>query len=257
MENAGLFVSRGEGMHPTRSISSYELIFVQSGVLKMFEGKQQFILPRHSYLILHPGRLHGGTETYPPDLSFYWIHFRIPKKDLKGNAKLLIPQTGIAHQPERIIELYRQFLADQESKNQTPARSALQMLSILELISCGKTRSAPEASALITRAKQLIVQEAHTGIRTSDIAKRLHCNPDYLGRSYKQYNRSTITEALLNQRIKLAQGHLMDSTMNITEIAMHCGFEDPKYFRKNFKRIKGMTPSAYRHQYSRVHYNTA
>jgi hypothetical protein len=43
-QNAGLFISRGAAMHPTRVIDSHELIFVKQGELDMWEGEQVFHL---------------------------------------------------------------------------------------------------------------------------------------------------------------------------------------------------------------------
>ncbi len=260
-ENAGLFVSRGQGTHPTRTISSFELIFVRCGTLRMFEGKQSFVLPENSYLILYPGRLHGGAGDYPPDLSFYWIHFVMGtacSARTKHGVRLVMPQTGIVQRPERLVELYRQFLADQESGEQNQARGSLQMFSMLELLaSAKKGRPASAVPPLITRAECLLTQEGHTGIRTGEIARRLHCNPDYLGRLYKRHVGLTLTEAILRRRMNEAQRRLLDGTENIGEIARSCGFGELKYFRKLFKKAKGITPSAYRRQYTRVHYNTA
>ena len=39
---------------------------------------------------------------------------------------------------------------------------------------------------------------------------------------------------------------LTDTDMNITEIAIKCGFNDSSYFATVFKRIKGVTPVKYR-----------
>ena len=160
--------------------------------------------------------------------------------------------------PERLVELYRQFLADQESGEQNPVRSSLQMLAMLEWVANSKTdRPVSIVPPLITRADCLLTQEGHTGFRTAEIARRLHCNPDYLGRLYKRHKGMTLTEAILRRRMNEAQRRLLDSTGNIGEIARSCGFGELKYFRKLFKKAKGITPSAYRRQYSRVHYNTA
>jgi hypothetical protein len=76
--NAGLFVSRGKGAHVDRVIDSYELIYVRRGALAMQENAREFFLERGQTLLLWPGRRHKGIRPYPPDLSFYWIHFKLP-----------------------------------------------------------------------------------------------------------------------------------------------------------------------------------
>jgi hypothetical protein len=68
--NGGLFVSRGIGTHPTRVITTFELIFVKSGVLGIREGDTHFEVQPNETLLLWPGREHGGTAPYPRDLRF-------------------------------------------------------------------------------------------------------------------------------------------------------------------------------------------
>ncbi|MEH6446140.1 MAG: AraC family transcriptional regulator [Oceanospirillaceae bacterium] len=51
----------------------------------------------------------------------------------------------------------------------------------------------------------------------------------------------------INQRkVDLACKQLLLSDQTIAEIAFNCGFEDPLYFSKSFKKITGLTPRDYR-----------
>ena len=75
-ENGGLFISRGFGRPPARVISSYEVIDVLRGKLRLSEEGRDFEGSAGEYLIMLPGVRHWGPEDYPPDLEFYWLHFR-------------------------------------------------------------------------------------------------------------------------------------------------------------------------------------
>jgi AraC-like DNA-binding protein len=46
----------------------------------------------------------------------------------------------------------------------------------------------------------------------------------------------------------VAQAKLLLSTaaMNVSEVARSCGYADPGYFTRQFRKITGVTPSAYR-----------
>lgn len=48
----------------------------------------------------------------------------------------------------------------------------------------------------------------------------------------------------------------MDSHLNIDEIAGECGFDDATYFRRVFKRLADMPPSAFRKLHSKIHVNS-
>lgn len=53
---------------------------------------------------------------------------------------------------------------------------------------------------------------------------------------------------LLKHRIAVAARRLRESAAPITEISSQTGFDSPSYFAKTFKRLIGVTPSAYRKQ---------
>ena len=73
--NAGLFISRGVGRHPSRVVSFFDLIYVRTGVLGIQEDDVAFTVNPGESLLLWPDRHHFGTVDYPADLSFFWIHF--------------------------------------------------------------------------------------------------------------------------------------------------------------------------------------
>lgn len=123
--NAGIFVSSGKGIHPTRKIDSCEIIFNVSGSLGMFEENQKFDLLPNETLFLEAGKKHGGTRPYPDNLSFYWIHFRCPSKNRNKNIKfMLVPKKCRISRPEKMTELFREYLDAQESGTLTEIQAS-------------------------------------------------------------------------------------------------------------------------------------
>jgi AraC-like DNA-binding protein len=263
--NAGLFISRGAAMHPTRVINSHELIFVKQGELDMWEEGRVFHLEAGQTLHLWPGRQHGSTKPMPFGLKFYWIHFEVEQnKELTASADefrpaIKIPQTAAISQPERLERLFRAFLDDQETGLLNPySANLLTMLMLAEVAqSCGERT--PN-----THGKNVVSTWAHTYIRMNydrpitagSVAKALGYNADYLGRIYRKVYGCTLTEAIHNCRISKACDYLLDSSMTIDLIAQKCGFADPDYFRRVFRQCMQISPDDYRKEYSRMHVNT-
>jgi AraC-like DNA-binding protein len=258
--NGGLFISRGKGIHPDRKIDSYELIFVRSGVLGMQEERRAFRLEAGQTLVLWPHRRHLGTVAYPPDLSFYWIHFRLgtaPKS--RSREALRVPQVGRPERPERLTEVLHQFLEDQEA-------GALQSLQAAALIQLALSEAAraptpPKsehgtARVLAARAERYFAVHYHESVSTSRVAHSLRCNPDYLGRVYRRAYGFALTDGLHRHRVRAARALLIEGRWNVDEIARECGFEDAGYFRRIFKRHVGLTPRAFRHLHARAYVNT-
>lgn len=55
---------------------------------------------------------------------------------------------------------------------------------------------------------------------------------------------------LKNEQFEQAKEMLLDSQFNISEVAYKIGFNDPKYFSKQFKSSFNLTPSQFKKQFS-------
>ncbi|WP_413721228.1 AraC family transcriptional regulator [Sodalis sp. RH24] len=260
IENGGLFISRGLGHHPTRVLGSYELIFVEQGILAIRENQRDFYVKAGESLLLWPGREHTGIGNFPADLKFYWLHFSMTASNAaKEQAiKLPIPQYSKIRDPRRFVTLFRLFLSEQENRS-PPSSLELILLLLLQQVADGWTESTEPAEpgiALAWKAQQLIGTQFHLPLTASGLASQLFCNADYLGRVYKMTFRMTLTEAIHRRRIGNAEKLLVADCGIIADIAKRCGFQDVGYFRRLFRRLTGLTPLEYKKRYCKEHINS-
>jgi AraC-like DNA-binding protein len=276
--NGGLFVSRGTGVHPSRVIRSFELIYVRQGKLDLHEAGQQFEVSAGETLLLQPDRLHGGTAPFAPDLQFYWVHFTLadarpgihsilertstqsPAAEVEATPILRVPRHARIERREHMTGLFQRLLNDQEIYGvQTVPDSLTILLMLWEITRSRLTASVPLGAPqrLAASADQLIRIHFHEQISASSIAERLGCNADYLGRVFRSVYGQTLTEAVHNRRMLHATILLAEGRLTIDQIARESGFDDSGHFRRIFKRGKGMTPNAFRRLHLRVHINTA
>ncbi|MFW5856406.1 MAG: helix-turn-helix transcriptional regulator [Planctomycetota bacterium] len=92
-------------------------------------------------------------------------------------------------------------------------------------------------------------------ISTVDVAAALDCNPDHLGRVFRRAEGRTVVEAIHAHRIAQARRMLLDGGATVDAVARACGYPDPGYFRRVFRRCEGLSPGRYRRLYARVHVN--
>ncbi len=266
-QNAGLFISRGVAMHPTRVIDSHELIFVKQGELDMWEDDQLFHLEEGQTLHLWPRRRHGSTRPMPPKLRFYWIHFTVDEPDGESGRMndedfvpiIKMPQVARLGQPEKLERLFRMFLDDQETGVLHPyTANLLTTLMLVEVAqSVEETVASPdELNVVATWAHTYIRINYDRPITTGTVAEALGYNPDYLGRIYHKVYGCTLTDAIHRRRIAMACNYLLDTQMTIEQIAEKCGFADPDYFRRIFRRHMQISPGTSRNEYSHIHINT-
>lgn len=266
-QNAGLFISRGTAKHPTRIIESHELIFVKQGEMEMWEGQHCFHLGAGQTLHLWPGRQHGSVGILPRGLKFYWIHFEIEERNGRDERRsreefapaVKVPQVARIPEPERLERLFRTFLDDQETGMLHPcSANLLTMLMLNEVAQSSQEKMVhlEEPNIVAMRAQTYIRMNYDRPITTGKIATALGYNADYLGRIYRRVYGLTLTEGIHRRRIHKACDFLLDSNLSIEQIAEKCGFSDPDYFRRIFRRYMEMTPATYRNEYSHVHVNT-
>ena len=102
-----------------------------------------------------------------------------------------------------------------------------------------------------TRAKTMLSYiHAHYAdqISAKDIADSAIISERECLRCFNKVFGTSPMKYLLNHRISVAGGLLINSEFNITEICSLTGFESPSYFSLKFKALTGMTPSEYRQQ---------
>lgn len=84
-----------------------------------------------------------------------------------------------------------------------------------------------------------------------DSIKKLPLNYDYVRKLFKKELGVTPHEYLLDERMKLARGLILGGISNryspysVSQIAEACGFAEPLYFSRVFKKYFGVAPSEY------------
>ncbi len=105
-------------------------------------------------------------------------------------------------------------------------------------------------SRTVIGIKYFIENEYDKPICLEDIANELDCSSSQLIHSFKK-EMGTTPIAYLNQvRMKKAAKKLLETKNPIQEIAETVGILDSNYFVKCFKKVYGITPTAYRKKYS-------
>lgn len=255
--NGGLLVSAGSGSHPERRIDSWELILMRSGSLHLWEEDQQFALAPGHTLVLWPGRRHGPLAPYQPDASFYWAHFRV-RSEGSIFKPASVPQFTRLWEPLRLVELFHRFLDDQERARLEPNyASVLLKLMLLEIAAQASARGGEGRTdtSLAALARVTIARRFREPISTSSIAGELCCNPDYLGRVYRETYGHSLTREIHCSRMKHARSLLLLTSLSVKQISAACGFETTDYFRRRFRRHHGMQPAQFRALHVRQHTN--
>ncbi|MGE7600963.1 response regulator transcription factor [Peribacillus sp. NPDC097675] len=94
---------------------------------------------------------------------------------------------------------------------------------------------------------EYIEKNFHLDIKLETLSKLVFLSGQYLSRLFKQETGYTITQYITVHRIEKAKKCLF-SRENVMEVSEKCGFSDPNYFARVFKKYEGVTPSQYQQQ---------
>ena len=76
--------------------------------------------------------------------------------------------------------------------------------------------------------------------------KALNVSKSYLSARFSEETGMTITDCIAERRIENAQELLENTVIPIQDIASQCGYDNPAYFTRLFKKKTGITPGIYR-----------
>jgi transcriptional regulator GlxA family with amidase domain len=102
---------------------------------------------------------------------------------------------------------------------------------------------------LVASAQHKIEQNYHDTATIEELIKDIPSSRRNIVRRFKQITGITPIEYLQQTRIEAAKKLLEQTAQQMTEIIFNSGYNDPKAFRKVFKKTVGMTPSAYRDKF--------
>ncbi len=99
----------------------------------------------------------------------------------------------------------------------------------------------------IEEVKQILEKEYHRVWELNEISERVHLNPSYLSKVFKEKTGETITEFLTSIRINKAKALLKNHMeLKAYEVGEQVGYPDPVYFNKLFKKVVKLTPKEYK-----------
>ena len=82
-------------------------------------------------------------------------------------------------------------------------------------------------------------------IYLADVANVINMNPASFSRFFKRVNRKTFSNFLNEVRIGFSCKLMMEKSKDITSICFESGFNNLSNFNRQFKKMKGMSPSEY------------
>ncbi|EGT4225617.1 AraC family transcriptional regulator [Clostridioides difficile] len=98
----------------------------------------------------------------------------------------------------------------------------------------------------------LIEEKYMDKITLKELASRVNLSAHHFCRIFKQITGKTTIDFINGIRLDKAIYYLKETDLNMTEIAMRCGFDSINYFSRLFKRNYNISPTKYRNEHREV-----
>ena len=114
---------------------------------------------------------------------------------------------------------------------------------------CRNVKGSRKESSLsvIEKAKSYINDHFQKDISLDEVSKEVNVSPYYFSKLFKEETGQNYIEYMTEIRINKAKELLSQGNeTSMKEICISCGYQDPNYFSRIFKKTVGLTPTEYR-----------
>jgi len=253
----GQFMSDETWSHMDRTIMDYELIIGVSGVVFLEADRRMYEVKAGDILLLMPGERHRGYKLSSPGVSFYWFHFHLPEVTAHESDSR-IPRYAGCPNPNRVNILARQLLHAANGGYRIP-RAGDYFLTCLLIELAEQLQDSNGLEAMDPQLAELLewtrLHALDRDISVERIAAHMSYNKDYLSRMFKRRFGAGLLSYIHQVKLEAAKDLLVGTKLHVKEIAVRVGIDDDKQFIKWFKRLAGVTPTAYRQAFARIRLN--
>lgn len=231
----------------------YQLLYVVSGKAHFFFGGKERIVTAGHMVLIQP-RQEQRYDYYGAEKpEVYWVHFT------GGDVKKLLRKYEIPMDDPVFYSgassAYSYIFKEMISELQTCRTGFEELLSmylrqIFLLVQRTGQEQKPSVSTYIQEemeyARRYFNEHYNEPISIQDYAESRNMSVCYFQRNFKQIVSHTPMQYLLTIRVNSAASLLETTDYSMAEISAIVGYEDPLYFSRLFRKLKGMSPSDYR-----------
>ena len=240
---------------------SIELIFCISGRIKIITPSREVVLTSNDFIFINSNVAHS-IKSFSPRNEHYRIKFDPSIIEPKINQPIPHASYFFFSLPDILIykdfedrdyiyslcrRCYDCFLKEDFSK------LLLLQATILEISAFIFEKNSDIINSLNYNEKDSILIDTVKYINThystvtmEKAAKNASMSYSYFSRLFKKEFNTTFSKYVNNIRIQKSMEFLSNSTMNISSIALQCGFSNLSHYTKCFKEETGITPNQYR-----------
>ena len=237
-------IESGEDLaFPAHIHSSFELITLQSGSMKVFVGSREYILTPGRGVLIFPNQIHSLSTMRHSKHRLCIFSPRLVSA-FSASREGMMPTEALFDMPTAAIE---QLFALTPDSNANLIKGALYTV-------CGlMDEKTAYVKADVGDEKNLLYEifayiDAHLSEDCSleALAASLSYSYTYLSKYFKQSVGQSYNSYVNQYRVREVCDRLCNTSDSILKISEECGFRSLRSMNRNFKEQTGVTPAQYR-----------
>ncbi len=243
--------------------NSFELYFVETGLLCMWVDGQHIEVAPRNVLIVQPNQkvVGSGPDFAVDPCHVIWMVLHSTDRTHKTDE----PLTGFAehlfqidlnsfpvsedtiHSCERIVDEHRK--RDAYSVATVRSLAVLVISGVLRDFESVVGADVEQRKGIPARVLEFVNEldaESNYNLSLDEMAQRCGLSRARFCQAFAKATRSTPVDHLTHLCIRKARQLLIETNASVTDIAMELGFSSSQYFATVFKKHSAFTPSAYR-----------
>lgn len=243
-----------------------QMYYFISGQALLECNTQRFTVQGQDIVVINSNELHY-MESYADDLAFYVIRIDLPflfsnqidlcqTKYFAPLSQNRITLHNLIRDNAQALDCMIQIINEYTKKNigfELAIKSYIYQLIVLLLRNyIQKIISNNELSSRTNSLKRFdsiftFISDHYTEkLSATKLAAKVNITVFHFCRTFKQLTGKTLTEYLNDLRLEKSIEYLQQVDLNITEIALACGFEGINYYSRLFRKHYHMSPTKFR-----------
>ncbi|WP_026505143.1 AraC family transcriptional regulator [Butyrivibrio sp. NC3005] len=256
LQEVGTLQAKKEHTSGREGLSSYLFFLIESGSGTLSYEGRDLELRAGDCIFLDCEKKYSHT-TSSKLWKLKWVHFQgtnmdsIYRKYCERGGKIVFHPKNLSPYIEIINNLYN--IAS--SSDYLRDMKIYEMLTKLLTLLMEESWHPEERLAISSKKKSLQQIKAYIDtsytkkISLDELSSMFFINKFYLTRVFKEQYGISISNYILERRITKAKHLLRFSDTSLEDIGNEVGIVDANYFSRVFKKIEGITPSAYRNEW--------
>lgn len=232
---------------------SYEFLYILDGQMEICLDDEVKVLKKNDCVIIFPYQLHSLKSDKSEHILFifssdYVEHFGryMEGKKLSSNFFSVEDETFL-----------NMLLAIDNQDNLYKIKGVLYFICGYCLEKCvidehNKEKYNSSARSLLKDVVDYVAKNYKNDISLIDLSKRISYDYTYLSKFFQEKTGMPFNTYVNHLRINEACFLLSETSQSILEIALLCGYNSVRSFNRNFRKLRGSTPTDYRMNLNKI-----